>query len=625
MLKINSIVTGKSYDLNGVQVRTPDFFVSKPVIKPILKTDVFQLQEKRDNVSEVSFLGNKVQNRYVSGEIIANNMKKALKGSVGGVSSKQFKSEYNKLDEKNIIPTINAYNKISPEESLIAAICKERANLSQTRIDAVNGITDRLVNLGNKFGVQTGHYKEFFDKELNAQFDTLLPVKVSQIDKISGALVQAIENKKGLTQEERKEIQNANIKDTQTYTTEILNNSVTKAKKSMQEQANYDGWSAKLGEQIRKLWNSENQKELVQEDINIFNNQVQELNKRVGTKDYNKKFKEIFDIEYDPELIATYKQKEERYVAAALCTGIENNFKKSVSDLLTGMPLKDKFVLAPASVTGMVPVLKETKESIYERNLNSFAEFIGKGNVENGKKQIEKNMRDYKVKPESSLEEKYSVMQRMAQRYAKRLGQNTKNATGKKDLSELKREYDNSYYAAFGVKNDIAKRVADYRNSQMWSELLVQDTILGAASIPIWIFTAGTGVIPTLKITAMHSGAAAAVYGSDRLSSKQGMTAKDIKEILKYSAIDGATAIANQLAYKGIGAITSPIAKMSGKSAAKLTDFALSTVADVAIDSGFEYIATGKITLQGVVYSVAFSAGGYIIDLKVDEAQRKTL
>lgn len=625
MLKINSIVTGKSYDLNGVQIRTPDFFVSKPVIKPTLKTDVFQLQEKRDNVSEVSFLGNKVQNRYVSGEIIANNMKKALKGSVGGVSSKQFKSEYNKLDEKNIIPTINAYNKISPEESLIAAICKERANLSQTRIAAVNGITDKLVNLGNKFGVQTGHYKEFFDKELNAQFDTLLPVKVGQIDKISGALVQAIENKKGLTQEERKEIQNANIKDTQTYTTEILNNSVTKAKKSMQEQANYDGWSAKLGEQIRKLWNSENQKELVQEDINIFNNQVQELNKRVGTKDYNKKFKEIFDIEYDPELIAAYKQKEERYVAAALCTGIENNFKKSVSDLLTGMPLKDKFVLAPASVTGMVPVLKETKESIYERNLNSFAEFIGKGNVENGKKQIEKNMRDYKVKPESSLEEKYSVMQRMAQRYAKRLGQNTKNATGKKDLSELKREYDNSYYAAFGVKNDIAKRVADYRNSQMWSELLVQDTILGAASIPIWMFTAGTGVIPTLKIAAMHSGAAAAVYGTDRLSSKQGMTAKDIKEILKYTAVDGATAIANQLAYKGIEAITSPIAKMSGKSVAKLTDFALSTVADVAIDSGFEYIATGKITLQGVVYSVAFSAGGYIIDLKVDEAQRKTL
>ena len=158
----------------------------------------------------------------------------------------------------------------------------------------------------------------------------------------------------------------------------------------------------------------------------------------------------------------------------------------------------------------------------------------------------------------------------------------------------------------------------------MLSETLVQDTILSSASIPIWICTAGTGIIPTLKIAAMHSAADLAVYGSDRLSSKQGMQEKDIKEILKWTAVDGATAIANQLCYKGIEALTSPIAKISGK-AAHLTDFALATATDVAIDSGMEYLATGKITLQGVVYSVTFSAAGYIIDMKVDDAQRKTL
>lgn len=625
MLRINPIVKVKSYDLKGVQARTPEFFVSRPVIKPNLKTDVFQRQEKRESFSEVSFWGNKVQNRYVSGEIIANNIEKVLKGFVGGVSSEQFKSEYKKLNEKNIIPTINAYNKISPEETLIAAICKERANSYKSRMDAVSGITDMLVNLGNKAGVQTQHYKEHFDKELKSQYETILPVKVNQLDKISGALVQAIENKNSLTEYERNSIKNADIKDTQSYTTNILNNSVKNARKSMKEQANYDGWCAKFGEQIRKIWNSENQKELVYEDIKIFDNQVKELDKLVGTKDYNKKFKEIFDVEYDPELIATYKQKEEKFVAAAICSGVENNFNKSVPDLLKNKPLTDKYNYVTNIMGAAIPVLEETKEQIYERNLNSFAEFVGKGNKEEGKKQIEKTMKEYRIKSNSSLEDKYAVMQRIAQKYSRRLHQNTQKATGKKDLAEMKREYDNSYYAAFGVKNDIAKRVADYRNSQMWSELLVQDTILGAASIPIWLFTAGTGVIPTLKIAAMHSGAAAAVYGSDRLSSKQGMTASDIKEILKYTAVDGATAIANQFAYKGIEAITSPIAKMSGKTAAKLTEFALSTVADVAIDSSFEYIATGKITLQGVVYSVAFSAGGYIIDLKVDDAQRKTL
>ena len=188
----------------------------------------------------------------------------------------------------------------------------------------------------------------------------------------------------------------------------------------------------------------------------------------------------------------------------------------------------------------------------------------------------------------------------------------------------MKREYDNSYYAAFGVKNDIAKRVTDYRNSQMLSELLVQDTILCSASIPIWMCTAGTGLIPTMKIAAMHSAADIAVYGSDRLSSKNGMTADDIKDIIKWAAVDGATAFANQLSYKGIEALTSPIAKMSGKAAA-ITDFALCTAADVAVDSGMEYLATGKVTLQGVVYSVVFSAGGYIIDMKAEDYHRKSL
>ena len=54
---------------------------------------------------------------------------------------------------------------------------------------------------------------------------------------------------------------------------------------------------------------------------------------------------------------------------------------------------------------------------------------------------------------------------------------------------------------------------------------------------------------------------------------------------------------------------TSPIAKMSSK-AAKLTDFALATASDVAIDAGMEYMATGKITLRGVTYAVTFSAAG---------------
>jgi len=160
MLKINPIVKGKTYNLKGVQACTPEFSVSTPLMKPILKTDIFEKQEKRVNSPLINFLGNKIQNKYVSGETVANNIKNILNDYVGAISTAKFKSEYNKISEKNVIPTIKAYNKISPEETLIAAICKERASSCAERMNAVNGITDKLVKLGDKTGVQTKHYKE---------------------------------------------------------------------------------------------------------------------------------------------------------------------------------------------------------------------------------------------------------------------------------------------------------------------------------------------------------------------------------------------------------------------------------------------------------------------------------
>ena len=36
-----------------------------------------------------------------------------------------------------------------------------------------------------------------------------------------------------------------------------------------------------------------------------------------------------------------------------------------------------------------------------ERNLNAFAEFVGKGNIEDGRKQLEKTMKDYKITEKS--------------------------------------------------------------------------------------------------------------------------------------------------------------------------------------------------------------------------------
>ena len=91
------------------------------------------------------------------------------------------------------------------------------------------------------------------------------------MDKITNAFIQAIENKSSLTQDERAEIKKADLKTTQSYTTKILSTTAKKAEKSLQAQQEYDGWSAKLGEQIKKLWKSENQAHLVKEDIDKLN------------------------------------------------------------------------------------------------------------------------------------------------------------------------------------------------------------------------------------------------------------------------------------------------------------------------------------------------------------------
>lgn len=616
MLKIKLFNPNKSYIQFGQKSSKPNVLLCSNPIKHATVSDEFVKSSENTTGAGKQLLKIpfKIERKSADeqGETIAKSMKQILDNGGGAVSSAFFKTELRNIDYKNVVSTIKSYDKISPKSSLISDIGKDFWDDRDTRYYALNSIFTKLEKAAVKNGVESKRFSYNFEEELEKQFGSFLPVKTKQLDKIAGALSQAIVNKTSLTKDEKEVIAKADVRKTQEYTSKILESTVKEARASMEKQANRDGWSAKLGEAIKGLWNSENQKEIVHKDIDLFEKQIFELNKSVGTADYNKKFKEIFQVNFDAELIAKFKEKEEQFEIACLCSTVENNFKKSVEDLVNNKPLKDTFLV---TTTGAKPIITETRLEMYKRNLKAFSEFVGKGDIKAGKKQINQMMKDSNITEKSSLTERYNVLQTLANNYAKVLSENTQRVLGKKNLLEMKREYTNSYYAAFGVDNDIAKRVEDYRASQKLSELLVQDTIICSASIPIWLFTAGTGIIPTLKIAAMHSAVDVAVYGSDRLSSKAGMTKKELKDSLKWTLIDGTTAIVNQLTYKGISALVSPIAKMSGN-VAKITDIALSNIADIGVDCAMEYLGSGKITLQGVVYSVLFTAGGQIIELK---------
>lgn len=629
MLRISSI--GKNI---SIQNKIDTTKVSKPVFAPILKqnpTDVFESANKPkksllNNISNILFTSNtplkaeKVLQKQNESKEIAEGLYQTLIDQPAAVDSEEFDEQFIKINTSNVVSVMKEFDKISPNMTLIGAICDEKANFSSTRKNAINKVVDNLVMAANKIGIQTPQYSNYFDQELDTQFDKILPVKVQQLDKITRALAQAIENKNSLTSGEKYEIKHADAKTTQTYTTKVLANAAMKAEKAMQQQAEYDGWSAKLGEKIRKLWNSKNQKSLVHSEINAFKSQIKDLSANIGKPEYNLKFKEIFGIDYDPELVAKCKEKEEKCIAATLLSSVSETFDSTMQDVLKNKTLQDNIYYP--QMPKATPILKETRKQRYEKNLNKFAEFLGQGDIQKGKKQLEEVFAMHNVNSNTSLDEKYSAMRDIALNYSKLLAKNKNIALKNKTLKEIQNEYEGSYYAAFGIKNDVAKRVNDYRSSQMLSELLVQDAILCTASIPIWVCTSGTGIIPTLKIAGLQSAVDLSVYFSDRFSSKKGMTEEDLKDSLKWAGIDAATAMANMLSYKGIEAITSPIAKISG-TAAQITDFALCTAADLAVDCGFEYIGSGKVTFQGVVYSLIFSSSGYIIDLKATELQNK--
>ena len=92
MLKINPIITGKYAANNGIQSRSPEFFMSAPNFKPTLNTDVFELQNKREkatNTYSLPFLGKK-QNKYEQGKEIATNLQQLLNDKVGALSNDKF-------------------------------------------------------------------------------------------------------------------------------------------------------------------------------------------------------------------------------------------------------------------------------------------------------------------------------------------------------------------------------------------------------------------------------------------------------------------------------------------------------------------------------------------------------
>lgn len=568
----------------------------------------------------INFKGvTKQKNRLEQGREIANNLHNTLKSTSDAINTKKFKNEFNKIDKTNVVPTLKAYDKLFPKNTLIEDVLSETGTDIETRENTVKRLFNVLSENGKDNGVQVEHFKKNFDEELSRQINKpVCSPKATKLNRITNGLVQAIENKSSLSKEEKLAIANSKPEKFYDYTTQLLESNLNVAEKSFKDRVDSDGFFGKIADNVSVLWNSKNRKKLVQEDIDKHKDEIACLRAVAdkGDDEFREVFKTVFKVDYDPELIATYKNKEVQLKTSIVAMSSEKFFNDKLSDLIDNKKFVDQYEVVS---TSNMPYLnkKETKEEMYKRNYDDYSTILGKGDKEKGSKILEQKFKELKIKEDAPLKDKFKAMVKLANSQSRQMHRETSKITGGKDISLIKKEFEASYNAAFGVENDIAKRVTDYNISQEVGEYAVDCLIMGPTMIGVSLATgSGIGLASVMKGAALATGTNMVAYSADRLASKKGMTKEDIEDILKFSVLDGSTFIASALASTGINFFTS--AAFKGASVGKkATEIAMLTVAETAADATVQKVLYGDVKIDGVKYSATFSLAGQLLELKL--------
>ena len=613
MLKI-----GNPQTLNNIYANKVSF---KNIEKKPLLSATNPIEKRENIISNIYympvFMGNNCTKNHKVGINTAREMHDLIIYNIGAIDKPEFNKELNNITAKTVLPALNKYEELSKKHTpLMIDIITERGASRYSRKNASERIFDALSEKGTEVGINTKPHKELFKKELDKQFDKFI-VNPDKLNIMTEGLKQGIYNKKEIKKKKKKALLNSDKKNFEKYTINLLSTKGTNALKSFTEQTNANGMFGKIAEQVSKLWNSNNIEPLVQKDIEKYNKDVYNLRAARNHEDFKNTFKNIFKVDYDEELIAKCKDKENLLQTAILTNAKINFFEDTFKDLLGDRPLENKVKVYTS--TGM-PIcnIQETKKQVYEKNYKLFSKFLGNNDEEQGTKILENKFKEYKLKPNATMEEKYSVMQKMAKKEFKQLKYESKAITKGKNLDGIKKEYVNSYYAAFGTENDIAKRVSDYNISQKLGQSAAESLILSPIVIGIGIATGGTGLIPALKSGVITTGLNLAAYSADRMMSKNGMTKEDISKVVAFSILDGSTSVASALALDGIKFFTSSIfngTTAAAKTAAKITEIGLLTAAETTNDAIVQKYITSKVEIDGVAYSATFSLAGQLLDI----------
>ena len=371
-------------------------------------------------------------------------------------------------------------------------------------------------------------------------------------------------------------------------TTESLLNAGKDAQLSLNGQLASEGWAGKVADSVSMLWNSNNRAVLVQEDINKYNEQINDLKKSVKEDKFTDKFKEIFGVDYNQSNIRKYEKTAKQFNMAITT--------KSVSDIVSAKlkegldiysenngELKDKIEKVPNyyANTGSVPYFNKTtkKEDILNNLENNLVSIIGSKDTLNSTLKAS-GMDTEKM----SDQEKYNAYGLMANFLIETTKQTSINLSKGKNIKELKKEYDDAYVKAYGTKNHIQERVDKYNRSQIIGAAAVRGATRSALGALVMLTAPEAGFAKLVAKAATTAGVKMLIDGSDKMSYKteNAFDSKTFKKLVYSSAISGAEKIV-------IGALDT-IIPGSG-TGYDMLDEVLTQTRDVAVETSVGMVA----------------------------------
>lgn len=535
---------------------------------------------------------------------------------LNSVGQESFQKELKKITPNNVVETLREYQKLSPDESMIEAIWDEKSSKSffsktDVRKTSIDGIIGKLTQRAKNAGVDKSRISSF-GKEMSKYSDYK-----EEAGRVMYGMIQAIEARETLSKDEIKKAEGQTTEEKIGATSALLRSQISSAKSSLQAQQDKDGWAGKTVDWVSGVWNSKNRAHVVKADIDKAEQQVKDLMSSKDMKTFNAKFKATYGVDFDPVQVAGYKKQLGQYEKSTAMHAMETNFNGQMQKLMSKpkLDVETQYIANP-NAGGQV-VVTATKEQVYNRELGKFAKFIGMGNSKVGMKQINDEMKKAGIDPhKASMDKKYEFLHNRAKSCSKLLHNQTMQATHGKSYSQVKADFENSYTATFGSKNNIAKRVADYNASQETGAYVLKSGVKIAGGIVIGVATGGVGVAPLLAAAGAQTALSFAVDASDLATSKKGGTVEQYVDAGKQAVVQGASQALSGVSTMAIKATT----------LSTTSKVLLSTAADTGIDMGTEYINTGKVTLEGTLMSAFMNGAGHTIGAVVENrAKNKPL